>query len=96
MELREHELKEFNGWFESSGKRHQIIFDEVCHEDGHLCAEAVTDRAANIFSSGRVRLFALPSYTLLNPTVSRPVCLGVRHASATHDEIFITVRLLQV
>jgi hypothetical protein len=44
--------------------------------------------------SGGITLFSLS--LMLRPTVSLPVCLGIKHPSEAYDLIFITVGQLRV
>jgi hypothetical protein len=48
----------------------------------------------SLISSFDVWLLSLS--LILRPTVSRPVCLGIKHPSGAYDQICITVRQLRV
>jgi hypothetical protein len=41
-------------------------------------------------------VFCLSLSLMLRPTISRPVCLGIKHSSGAYDQIFITVRQLRI
>jgi hypothetical protein len=60
--------------------------NEQSHMTSHL-------RMNHVYIRPKVKVIVT---RMLRPTVSRPVCLCVKHSSGAYDQIFITVRQLRV
>jgi hypothetical protein len=56
----------------------------------------MVSRALETLTSIKFLKIQLSLSLTLRPTVSRPVCLGIKHPSGAYDQIFITVRQLRV
>jgi hypothetical protein len=63
-------------------------------EDGILWHPCLYNPCRIYFTFDRKSEFSLN--LILRPTVSRPVCLGIKHPSGAYDQIFITIRQLRV
>jgi hypothetical protein len=74
-------------------KLYSSLEHTVCHQTFPCNG---SDNGYSYASGSRTELTWLSLSLMLRPTVSRPVCLGIKQSSGSYDQIFVTVRQLRV
>jgi hypothetical protein len=88
-------LKWTDEWMNSESTRspqtpQNLYQSELSRSDSHSAVNS------SVVSALTLNSMSLSLSLILRPTVSRPVCLGIKHPSGTYDQILITVRQLRV